>query len=212
MVPSSRAGGKVFFARNFGLFSATLGLAWLAIACAGCGGGGSGDPLVLRAVGFFMEPAEPSNESPPTASANLPDPGRSVSFSQTVQIPDDPDNDGDADGGYIGLENTQSSAAITTTGAQISYAIEGSSFQVPGVFLPFSVNLPPVGTGTAGSNIVFVQLLLVSQATMDFLRTNAASLPPPPFQMVVTVTIEGQSSAGATFTSNSLDYPITFND
>ena len=176
------------------------------LCCLGCGQGGAGGGQVLHATGFF-DAASGGGSAPATRTV---DSGRTVSFSQTISIPNDLNNDGIRDGCFIGLENLQSSSAIITSGANLAYAISGSSFAVPDDFFPFSLELPPVGS--AGATEIFAQIQLVSAAMMDFLRANIGALPPPPFGMTVTVTVLGQSQAGGSFASNPVAYNISFTD
>ncbi len=176
------------------------------LCCFGCGQGGAGGGQVLHATGFFNA-ASSGGSSPATRTV---DSGRTVSFSQTVSIPNDLNGDGIPDGCFIGLENLQDSSAIITSGADLTYSISGSSFAVPDDFFPFSVSLAPaLATGPIA---VFAQIEVVSPAMMDFLRANSALLPPPPFGMTVTVTVLGQSQAGGSFASNPIAYSITFTD
>lgn len=174
--------------------------------CLGCGQGGAGGGQVLHATGFFNV-ASSGGSAPSTRTV---DSGRTVSFSQTISIPNDLNGDGIPDGCFIGLENLQDSSAVITSGANLTYTISGSSFAVPDDFFPFSVSLPPaIGTGPIA---VFAQIQLVSAAMMDFLRANSALLPSPPFEMTVAVAVLGQSQAGGSFASNPIAYTITFTD
>lgn len=176
------------------------------LCCLGCGQGGAGGGQVLHATGFFNA-ASGGGSAPATRTV---DSGRTVSFSQTILIPNDLNGDGIFDGCFIGLENLQSSSAVITSSANLAYAISGSSVAIPDDFFPFSVSLPPaIGTGPIA---VFAQIQLVSAAMMDFLRANSASLPPPPFGMTVTITVLGQSQAGGSFASNPIAYNISFTD
>jgi len=166
---------------------------------AGCGqDSGSSGGQVLLATGFF-------DQTTLTTTSYTADTGQTVSLSSTVSIP----NAG-SDGGFIGLENVQGSVPILTTAAYLNYSISGSSFLVPSDVFPFSLNVP--ASGGASSTEVFAQLQLVSAARMDFLRENSGALPPVPFAMTVSVTVEGQSPAGDTFYSNSIAYNVTFTE
>jgi hypothetical protein len=190
-----------------GLRPAVLSFFSVAILCCfGCGQGGAGGGQVLHATGFFNA-ASSGGSSPATRTV---DSGRTVSFSQTISIPNDLNGDGIPDGCFIGLENLQSSSAVITSGANLTYTISGSNFSVPDDFFPFSISLPP--TGSTGPTQVFAQVQVVSPATMDFLRANSASLPPPPFEMTVAVAVLGQSQAGGNFASTPIAYTVTFTD
>jgi len=183
------------------LCSRFLLLSFVAIMCGlGCGqGGGGSDPgQVLRATGFFNQPTL-------TATSYTPDTSDTVSLSSTISIPGAGSN-----GCFIGLENLQGTAAILTSTAYLSYAILGSSFLVPNDVFSFSVDVPP--SGGASPTEVFAQLQLVSAARMDFLRSNSGALPPVPFEMTISVVVEGQSPAGDTFDSNPITYNVTFTD
>jgi hypothetical protein len=190
------------------LSSGGLIAAFVLLLLFGCGKGGSNQGLVLRALGFFAEPAD--KETAPTTAANQPDAGRTVSLSQTIAVPNDPDNDSDVDGGFLGLENAQDGSGLTTDGAALVYTIPNSSFRVPNDFFNFSVRLAPSSSTT--SQQVFAQIQLVSPATMNFLRSNTSLLPPPPFQMTVTATVTARSDTGTSFVSNPVNYTITFTD
>jgi hypothetical protein len=164
--------------------------------CLGCGqGGGSSGGQVLRATGFFNQTGLTASYTPAT--------GNAVSLSSTISIPGAGSNSG-----FIGLENLQGTAPILTSTAYLSYAISGSSFLVPNDVFPFSMNVPP--SGGPSLTQVFAQLQLLSAARMDFLRSNSGALPPLPFEMTITVTVEGQSPAGDTFSSNPVTYNVTF--
>ncbi len=172
----------------------------------GCGNGDASHGLVLRALGFFQESAD--KETAPTVDDNEPDSGRTASLAQTNAIPNDPDNDGDIDGGYVGLQNQQGSTGLTTDGAKLDYRISGSSFAVPSDFFSFSTRVEPSGSSNGGT--VFAQIQLVSPSTMNFLRSKSGQLPPPPFQMTVTATIQARSDAGISYLSNPVTYNVTF--
>ncbi len=114
------------------------------LCCFGCGQGGAGGGQVLHATGFFNA-ASGGGSSPATRTV---DSGRTVSFSQTISIPNDLNGDGIPDGCFIGLENFETGSAVITSGANLTYTISGSSFAVPDDFFPFSVSLPPaIGSG-----------------------------------------------------------------
>ena len=178
---------------------ALLALSSVAVLyCLGCGqGGGSSGGQVLRATGFFSQVGLTPSYTPNTSNT--------FSLSSTISIPDAGSNSG-----FIGLENLQGTAPILASTANLAYAISGSSFLVPNDVFPFSLNVPPSG-GTSPTQ-VFAQLQLVSAARMDFLRSNSGALPPLPFDMTITVTVEGQSPAGDAFSSNPVTYNVTFTD
>ena len=100
--------------------------------------------------------------------------------------------------------------AIVTSVANLSYSISGSSFSIPNDAFSFSITLPPMTNGVP--TLAYAQLQLVSAARMDYLRSNIGFLPPTPFAMTVTVTVQGQSDAGGTFLSNPITYNVTFTD
>lgn len=190
---------KIFVTKFLCSRLALLALSSVAILyCLGCGqSGGSSGGEVLSATGFFSESGLTPSYTPNT--------GNTVSLSSTVSIPGAGSNSG-----FIGLENLQGTAPIVTSVANLAYAIPGSSFTVPNDVFPFSINLPPATS--SGPTEVFAQLQLVSPARMDFLRSNVGFLPPLPFEMTISVTVEGQNSAGDTFYSNSVSYNVTFTD
>ncbi|HTY55591.1 MAG TPA: hypothetical protein VMB26_10345 [Candidatus Binataceae bacterium] len=185
----------LFFGRRlaFLTLSSTVFLFFL-----GCGS--SGDPVagqILRAIGFFSQ-----SGTPPVYA---PDTGDTFSLSATTSIPGS-----GSDLGFVGLENLQGLTPIITTAANLSYTIPGSTFLVPDDVFSFSANLPASGGTTA--TVVYIQLQLVSAARMNFLRENSTSLPPVPFDMTVTVTVDGESPSGQMFVSNPVSYTITFTE
>jgi hypothetical protein len=179
----------------------------LALMHAGCGSGGSSGQI-LHASGFYAPGT--ATALVPTSSSNVPDAGRTVSLSTTISVPNDTNADGILDGGFIGLQNMQTADTIITEGARLSYSIPGSSFALPDASFMFSVSLPP--QSSTSNNTVYAQILLVSAAMMDFLRANTGSLPPPPFTMVIAVGVQGHSSNGTNFVSNTINYNLTFTD
>lgn len=179
----------------------------LVLMHAGCGSGGSSGQ-VLHVSGFYAPGT--ATALAPTSTSNVPDAGRTVSLSATISVPNDINADGVPDGGFIGLQNMQTADTIITEGARLSYSIPGSSFAPPDASFMFSVSLPPK-SGTA-DNTVYAQILLASAALMDFIRANAGSLPPPPFTMIIAVSMQGHGDTGASFVSNTIHYNLTFTD
>ncbi|MGD0074910.1 MAG: hypothetical protein ABSD31_11295 [Candidatus Binataceae bacterium] len=191
---------KIAITKSFGSRLALLTISSVAILyCLGCGqSGGSSGGQVLNATGFY-------SESSTTTVSYVPDTGGTVSLSSTVSIPAP-----GSSSGFVGLENMQGTAAIVTSVANLSYSISGSSFSIPNDAFSFSITLPPMTNGVP--TLAYAQLQLVSAARMDYLRSNIGFLPPTPFAMTVTVTVQGQSDAGGTFLSNPITYNVTFTD
>ncbi len=191
---------KIVFTKSFGSRLALLTISSVAILCClGCGqSSGSSGGQVLNATGFY-------SESSTTTVSYVPDTGDTVSLSSTVSIPAP-----GSSSGFVGLENMQGTAAIVTSVANLSYSISGSSFLIPNDAFSFSITLPPITNGVP--TLEYAQLQLVSAARMDYLRSNIGFLPPTPFAMTVTVTVQGQSDAGGTFVSNPITYNVTFTD
>jgi hypothetical protein len=194
---------RIAFTRFFLRHVALLPLApAIILLCLGCGqSGDSSGGQVLRATGFYSQ----SLPNPTNTPSFTPDTTASFSLSSTVSIPGDR-----GDVGFIGLENLQGTSPIVTSNASLSYTIAGSSLLVPDDVFPFSASV--LGYDGTSSTEVFVQLQLVSAARMNFLRANIGQLPPVPFDMTITVIVDGQNSSGDTFVSNPVAYNVTFTE
>src|SRR5690242_18849067 len=88
-------------------------VAAVCLALFGCGGGGGGsgsndNGVSFAFLGVFQEVAEnfsPAADVLPTIDNHPGDTGRSVDLSQIEAIPNDVNGDGDADGGFLGMQN-----------------------------------------------------------------------------------------------------------
>src|SRR4030095_5760795 len=76
------------------------------VAACGGGGGSNDNGVSFRAIGIFQETEKIAPEDDEFSVENPQgDTGRIVSLANTTVIANDTNLDGDADGGYIGVEN-----------------------------------------------------------------------------------------------------------
>jgi hypothetical protein len=182
-----------------------------------CGDGG-GSRLAFRALGLFVESETTGVDTAPTLDGS-PDIGRTVSLSNPnapgstlePQIPNDQNGDGDADGGFLALENLLATEGIGQFRAHFEYSILGAGISVPTDILDFAGRLEPVGEGEAAQRSVgFFQIIMVKPDLFAFLNQNLSQLPPFPFDMTILITVTGLTDSGEDFTTEELRYTVTF--
>jgi hypothetical protein len=194
------------------------------IAASGCGSGGGGSSendqgITFTALGVFQE-EEQVAPAVDTFDPEEPqgDTGRIISLSQTTTIPNDVNGDGDLDGGYVGVRNNLTSQRITTRGIQVEIFVAGALLPNPVAtdFVPLSVGLDPApipGEGEEGAfSEQFAQTIFVSSDVMAFLNQNRTLFPDPPFDMTITMVVEGVSDSGDNYESNQITYSVVVQD
>ena len=129
-----------------------------------------------------------------------------------------------ADGAlFAGLQNNLAGQTITVDTVSSSYFVPGATVSIPSTVFPTSFFLRPTALGDDGGfgnavstlpegsfgvdNVGFAQTLVVTPQIAEFLTLNRESFPPFPFDLIVTTTIEGVTSAGDRVETNA----ITFN-
>jgi len=195
----------------------------VAVACmalAGCGGGSGGggsndNGVSFRALGIFQEIQEqvaPAADTLPTLENHPGDTGRIISLSSTTVIPNDVNHDGDADGGFIGMQSNLAFESINVEGVQVEIVIPGAVINpVLTDFVPMAITLGPavVPEGQTATNIAFAQTFFVQPDVFAFLNQNPSLLPLTPFTMNVVMHLTGTSDSGDEFTSNEITYSVT---
>lgn len=191
-------------------------VACLALASCGGGGGSNDNGVSFRALGVFQEIQEqvaPAADTLPNPDNAPGDSGRLISLATTLTVPDDQNNDGDLDGGFLGVRNDLAQENVNVTGVTVEIFIPGAVLGNPVVtdFVPMAVSLGKalVAEGETATNIAFVQTLYVQPDVMAFLNQNQTLLPPTPFTMNVVMTITAISDSGDTFDSNEFTYTVS---
>lgn len=194
----------------------TTCLAATCLAFVGCGGGGSNDNGVsFSFLGVFQEVQEqeaPAADTPPTVEDHPGDTGREIRLEDTTEIPDDRNNDGDIDGGYLGMQNNLDTQSINVEGVQVKIIVPGAVINpVATDFVPLGIRLGPatVPEGETRTNVAFAQTLFVQPDVMAFLNQNPSLLPRPPFTMNVVMRLTGTSDSGDSFDSNEFTYAVS---
>src|SRR5712671_5416246 len=94
--------------------------ACIALAGCGSGGGGSNDNGVsFSFLGVFQEVQEqvaPAADTLPTVDNHPGDTGRIIDLSRVTALPNDLNGDGDADGGFLGMQNNLDTQSINVEG------------------------------------------------------------------------------------------------
>ncbi len=186
------------------------------LALVGCGGGGgSNDNGVSFAfLGVFQEVQEqvaPAADTLPTADNHPGDTGRVVDITTIQEIPNDVNGDGDADGGFLGMENNLTSQSINVEGVNVKIVIAGAVINpVVTDFVPLGIRLGPKPTGDSQStdNLAFAQTFFVGPDVIAFLNQHPNLLPPKPFTMSVVMRLTGTSDSGDSFDSNEFTYTV----
>jgi hypothetical protein len=83
-----------------------------------------------------------------------------------------------------------------------SYYIPGAQVQPPSTSTPYG----GIATGYGGAS--WADTIIVTPDVRSWLIMNKDLLPEPPFVMTVTIEIQGTSSAGDTYFTNPMDFPI----
>ena len=191
------------------------------MALAGCGGGGGSggggsndNGVSFRALGIFREIQEqvaPAADTLPTVETHPGDTGRIISLSDTIVIPNDENRDGDADGGFIGMQNNLAFESVNVEGINVKIVIPGAVINpVLTDFVPMAITLGPalVAEGETKTNIAFAQTFFVQSDVFAFLNQNPSLLPLKPFTMNVVMTLTATSDSGDGFTSNEFTYGV----
>jgi len=201
-------------------FMVTTCLAALCLALAGCGGGGGSgsndNGVSFSFLGIFQEVQEqvsPAADTLPTIDNHPGDTGRVVDLSQIPDgIPNDVNGDGDADGGFIGMENHLDVQSINVEAVEVKIVIAGAVINpVATDTVPMSIRLGPalVPADQQATNEAFAQTLFVQPQIIAFLNQNPNLLPPKPFIMNVVMMLRGTSDSGDHFESNEFTYGVT---
>lgn len=200
-------------------FMATTCLAAVCLAVASCGGGGGSgsndNGVSFSFLGVFQEVTEnfaPAADVFPTADNHPGDTGRIVDISEIDAIPNDVNGDGDADGGFLGIENNLDSQSINVEAVEVKIVIPGAVINpVATDVVPMGIRLGPaqVAIGETATNEVFAQTFFVSPKIIAFLNQNPSLLPQKPFTMNVVMTLRATSDSGDHFESNQFTYAVT---
>jgi len=181
----------------------------------GSGGGGSNDNGVsFKALGIFQEVQEqvaPAADTLPDVENHPGDTGRIVSLATTIVIANDLNRDGDADGGFIGMQNNLAFESINVEGIHVEIFIPGALVNpLLTDFVPMAIVLGPtvVPEGDAKTNIAFAQTFFVQSDVFAFLNQNPSLLPPTPFTMNVVMRLQATSDSGDEFMSNEFTYGV----
>jgi hypothetical protein len=191
-------------------------LAATCLALIGCGGGGSNDNGVsFSFLGVFQEVQEqvaPAADTLPTADNHPGDTGRIIDLTRIDALPNDVNGDGDADGGFLGVQNNLDAESINVQGVHVQIVIPGAVINpVATDFVPMSIRLGPakVLEGQTSTNEAFAQVFFVQPDIIAFLNQNPSLLPPKPFTMNIVMRITGTTDSGDSFDSNEFTYAVT---
>jgi hypothetical protein len=194
----------------------TMCLAAVCLALVGCGGGGSNDNgVTFRYNGVFQEIQEqvsPAADTLPTVDNHPGDTGRTVDLARIQAIPNDVNGDGDADGGFLGMQNNLTTQSINVEGVNLKIVIPGAVINpVLTDFVALGIRLGPavVLEGQTATNEAFAQTFFVPPDDIAFLNQNPSLLPPKPFTMNVVMRLTGTSDSGDSFDSNEFTYTVT---
>ncbi len=189
------------------------------VALAGCGGGGGGGSndqgVAVRFNGIFQETQEqvaPAADRLPDEEDAVGDTGRVISLDTVLVIPNDQNNDGDLDGGFLGIQNDLDQS-INVQGVTVEIFVPGAKLQNPIVtdFVPMSVSLPPATVDDDGirtGSKTFAQTIFVPPDVIAFLNQNQNLLPAFPFSMNVVMTITAIGDSGDSFDTNEVTYGV----
>ncbi len=184
------------------------------LALVGCGGGSNDNGVSVSFLGVFQEIQEqvaPAADTLPTADNHPGDTGRIVDLTAIPAIPNDVNHDGDADGGFLGMENNLTNESINVTGVNVKIVIAGAVINpVVTDFVPMSIRLgpKPAAGSQSTANIALAQTFFVSPDVIAFLNQNPSLLPPKPFSMSVVMRLTATSDSGDTFDSNEFTYTV----
>ena len=189
------------------------------LALVGCGGGGSGNGsndngISFSFLGVFQEVQEqvaPAADQLPTVADHPGDTGRTVDLTTVQEIPNDVNGDGDADGGFLGMQNNLATQSMNVEGVNVKIVIPGALINpVATDFAPLAIRLDPapaVGSQST-NNEAFAQTIFVPPDVIAFLNQNPNLLPPKPFTMNIVMTLQGTSDNGDNFVSNEFTYSV----
>lgn len=124
---------------------------------------------------------------------------------------------------FAGLQNNLAGQGITVDVVKNSYYIPGSTVSIPDTIFPINAFLRPTALGDEGNfgnavstlpegvftgdNVSYTQTLLVTPQIAEFLTLNREAFPQFPFDLIVTTSIEGVTTAGQRVETNA----VTFN-
>jgi len=188
------------------------------LALAGCGGGSGSNNnqgSSVRFLGVFQETQEqvaPAADRLPDQDNAVGDTGRVISLSSVLAIPNDQNNDGDLDGGFLGIENNLD-FAINIEFVDVAIFIPGAKLGNPVTTdrTSLSISLPGATideNGQRKTTKVFAQTIFVPPDVIAFLNQNQTLLPPFPFTMNIKMTITGTADTGDEFTTNEVTYTV----
>ena len=186
---------------------------------AGCGGGGGGsndNGVSLRFSGVFQETQEqvaPAADRLPSDEEAVGDTGTFITLGDDITVPADGNNDGDLDGGFLGLENNLDQN-VNVQQVKVEIFIAGAKLNNPVVTdsIPLAISLPPASVDDDGLRTPsksFSQTVFVQPDVIAFLAANQNLLPSLPFNMTVVMTITAISDSGDSFDTNEISYPVT---
>lgn len=190
--------------------------ACFALASCGGGGGGSNDNgVAVRFSGVFQETQEqvaPAADRLPTAEESVGDTGTFVTLGVDTTVPSDRNNDGDLDGGFLGVQNNLDQG-INVESVHVEIFIAGAKLANPIVtdIVPLAFSLPAAEVDDQGvrtPSLTFAQTVFVRPDVMSFLAANQNLLPQLPFDMTVRMTIRATSDSGDTFETNEISYAV----
>src|SRR5262245_57842548 len=167
------------------------------LALVGCGGGSNDNGVSFSFLGVFQEIQEqvqPAADTLRTAENHPGDTGRIVDLTTITAIPNDTNLDGDADGGFLGMQNNMPSQRLNGEGVNVKIVIAGALINpVATDFVPMSIRLSPrpIGDSQDTNNEAFAQTFFVSPDVIAFLNQHPNLLPPKPFTMSVVMRLTG---------------------
>jgi hypothetical protein len=175
--------------RFFGSIAGFAVVVLLASYWGGCGTSND-QGISFRALGFFSDTTGETGES-----------GRSTPLACTDRVE-----------AAIGLENVMIQG-IQVERVQMTYRIAGSSLQMQPSQEAISGRLGP-SSGQEPSNPPrgFFDVLVLSDAQIDFLDQNRSQLPEFPFRLIATAQGVGTTDSGDVFFTNKVSYTVDFLD
>jgi hypothetical protein len=188
------------------------------LALAGCGGGsGSNNDqgVAVRFLGVFQETQEqvaPAADRLPDAENAVGDTGRIISLSSVLAIPNDVNNDGDLDGGFLGIANNLD-FSVNVQFVDVEIFIPGAKLANPVSTdrVALSITLPPATVDEQGVRTeakTFAQTVFVPPDVIAFLNQNRSLLPQFPFSMNIRMTITAIGDTGDDFETNQVTYTV----
>ncbi len=190
--------------------------ACLVLAACGGGGGGSNDNgVALRFSGVFQETQEqvaPAADRFPDEEQAVGDTGAFITIGVDQTVPTDINNDGDLDGGFLGLDNNLDQA-VNVEHVSVEIFIPGARLNNPVVtdLVPFPISLPAAvidEQGVRTPSRTWAQTVFVRPDVLAFLASNQTLLPPLPFDMTVVMRITATSDSGDNFDTNEVSYAV----